>query len=129
MNQPELATTINLRPLSASGGTNFDSALKQTKTSIEQFQRRPNPEGWHYHKPHVLFLSDGQSGVSQRNIEAVHDLANVTAVAYGSDANASTLAQVATDGQVLTVGTNGGELRRVLESVGKTLSQTLQSAG
>lgn len=112
----------------ASGGTNFDAALLKVIDAITDFASRPNPDGWHYLRPHVLFLSDGHSNVSDKNIAALHEIADVTAIAYGSDAARDTLARISTDGQTHVVGTSGTELRKFLAAVGKTLSQSLATA-
>ena len=126
--QPELATTATLPPLVAGGGTNFDTALKEAVRVVTEFMSRDNPEGWDFLRPHVLFLSDGHSPVSQQNIDALHELADVTAIAYGADADEATLSRIASDGSVHTVGTKGHELRAFLAQVGKTMSQKLATA-
>ena len=92
------------------------------------FKARPNPDGWHYLRTQVLFLSDGQSSVSQKNILALQEIANVTAIAYGSDADGSTLSSIASDGKVHVIGTRGGELRKFFADVGKTLRQGFATA-
>ena len=112
----------------AGGGTNFDSALIKVIEVVTDFASRPNPDGWHYLRPHVLFLSDGHSNVSDKNIMALHEISDVTAIAYGSDAARDTLARISTDGQAHVVGTSGAELRKFLAQVGKTLSQGLATA-
>ena len=125
---PELATTAILPPLTTGGGTSFDTALTQTLNMVTEFMSRENPEGWDYLRPIVLFLSDGYSPVSQKNIDALHEVADVIAIAYGADADESTLSCIASDGKVHRVGTNGHELRAFLAQVGKTLSQKLATA-
>lgn len=122
---PELATTITIPRIQAGGGTNFDAALNETLRVIRKFRDQPNPDGWDFQKPHVLILSDGQAPVSDNNIAALHEIADVTAIAYGADARAETLCRIASDGQVHVVGTNGGELRKFLAKVGQTLSAKL----
>ncbi len=107
------------------GGTNFDSALIESIHTIAEFKALPNPDGWHYLRPQMLFLSDGQSAVANKNIQDLQEIANVTTIAYGSDADTSTLSRIASDGQVHVVGTQGGELRKFLADVGQTLSMNL----
>ena len=125
---PELATTAILPPLATGGGTNFDSALKLALNVIEGFIAKDNVEGWDYLRPHVLFLSDGHSSVADKNIDALHEVADVTSIAYGMGADETTLSRVASDGNVHVVGTNGDELRNFLAKVGETLSKSLASA-
>ncbi len=110
------------------GGTNFNSALKESILTIEEHTALPNPDGWVYLRPVALVLSDGQSDVSDKNIQDLQEIADVITIAYGSDANTSTLARIASDGQVHVVGTQGGELRKFLADVGQTLSQSLATA-
>jgi len=112
----------------ASGGTNFDSALLKTIETIESLQNEPNTDGWRYLRPQVLFLSDGQSRVSDKNILNLQEIADVTTIAYGSDADAQTLSKISSDGQCHVIGTSGAELRKFLADVGQTLSQTLSNA-
>ena len=112
----------------ASGGTNFDSALLKTIETIESLQNEPNTDGWRYLRPQVLFLSDGQSRVSEKNILNLQEIADVTTIAYGSDALEATLSKISTDGQCHVIGTSGAELRKFLADVGQTLSQTLSNA-
>jgi uncharacterized protein YegL len=126
--KPELATTAVLPPLVAGGGTNFDAALKKALEVVSEFMSRDNPEGWDFLRPHVLYLSDGHSSASQQNIDALHEVADVTVIAYGADADEATLSRIASDGKVHMVGTNGGELRAFLAQVGQTLSQKFATA-
>lgn len=123
----ELATRIQITPARAGGGTNFDAALKEARRVIDDAGRQPNAAGWHYLKPVAIHMSDGFSVVAQKNIDALHEVAEVIAVAYGEDADRETLARIASDGQVHVVGTNGGELRQFLADVGKTISETFQN--
>lgn len=121
----EPAETLTAPALQASNDTNFDAPINMVIKEIETFLNRPNPEGWHYLKPHVVFMSDGQAPVSDKNIERLHELADVTAVAYGSDANETTLSRIASDGQVHVVGVDGSQLRPFLAQVGRTMTQTM----
>jgi len=102
--------------------------LKESILTIEEHTALPNPDGWVYLRPVALVLSDGQSDVSDKNIQDLQEIADVITIAYGSDANTSTLARIASDGQVHVVGTQGGELRKFLADVGQTLSQSLATA-
>ena len=124
----ELAVGLVVPTAISQGGTNFDSALLESIQTIEDFKALPNPAGWVYLRPQVLFLSDGQSSVSDKNIQTLQEIADVTTIAYGGDADTSTLARIASDGQVHVVGTQGGELRKFLADVGQTLSQSLATA-
>lgn len=124
----EAATSVPALNLSASGGTNFDSPILAAISEIEAFKARPNPDGWQYLQPQVLFLSDGQSRVSDKNIQDLQERANVTAVAYGADANQGILSRIASDGQVHVVGTDGGALRDFLAAVGATMVSTIKAA-
>lgn len=112
----------------ASGGTAFNAALQETLKQINDFKALPNPEGRGFMRPHVLFLSDGQSAVNDPNIDAVKEWASVTAIAFGRDADQSTLKRISSDGQVHFVGTNGGELRAFLSQIGHTMSIEIQRA-
>jgi len=121
------AITAVLPLAHAGGGTNFDSALLETISTVEGLKAQPNSDGWRYLRPQVLFLSDGQSSVSDKNIANIQEIADVTVIAYGSDANTGILSRIASDAQVHVIGTNGGELRKFLAQVGKTLSQNLNT--
>ncbi len=121
-------TSVPALNLVASGGTNFDSPLKKAIAEIDAFKAQPNPDGWHFLQPQVLFLSDGQASVTDANIQDLQERANVTAVAYGSDANQATLSRLASDGQVHVVGTNGGALRGFMAQVGATMVSTMKAA-
>ena len=122
------ANTLNLPTATAGGGTSFDSALSETIRAVQEFTSRPNPDGWQYLRSQVLFLSDGQSSVSSHNIQALQEIADVTTIGYGSDADTGTLSRIASDGRVHVIGTNGGDLRKFLADVGQTLSQSLVAA-
>lgn len=124
----EPATSVPALNLAASGGTNFDSPILKAIQEIDDFKARPNPDGWHYLRPQVLFLSDGQAGVADKKIQDLQERANVTAVAYGADANQGTLARIASDGHVHVVGTDGGALRDFLAAVGATMVSTIKAA-
>ncbi len=119
----EPATTLIMPDAIAGGSTNFDAPLNMVTNEIEAFRNRQNVEGWHYLRGHVLFLSDGWAPVTEKNIQALHELADVTAIAYGSDADQATLSRISSDRQVHAVGTQGGDLRDFLEQVGKTMTQ------
>ena len=122
---PEAVPPLNLV---ASGGTNFDSAILKSIQEIDDAKALPNNEGWHYLQDQVIILSDGQSRVSDKNIQDLQERANVTAVAYGADANQGTLSRIASDGQVHVVGTDGGALRDFLAAVGATMVSTIKAA-
>lgn len=122
---PEAVPPLNLV---ATGGTNFDSAILKAIQEIDNAKALPNPDGWHYLQDQVIFLSDGQSRVSDKNIQDLQERANVTAVAYGADANQGILSRIASDGQVHVVGTDGGALRDFLASVGATMVSTIKAA-
>jgi len=124
----EPAISVPALNLTASGGTNFDSPIKAAIATINAFKALPNPDGWKYMQPQVLILSDGQAAVTDRNIQDLQERANVTAVAYGADANQATLSRIASDGQVHVVGTDGGALRDFLAAVGTTMVATIQRA-
>jgi len=123
-----VATSVPALNLTAAGGTNFDSPILAAISEIEAFKMRPNPDGWQYLQPQVLFLSDGQSRVADKNIQDLQERANVTAVAYGADANQGILSRIASDGQVHVVGTDGGALRDFLAAVGATMVSTIKAA-
>lgn len=124
----EPATSLRAPLAKASGGTNFERALTEAADTVEAFKGKPNAEGWTFLRPQVLFLSDGQSQASTGSITALQEIANVTAIAYGSDADTSMLSRIASDGQVHIVGADGDELRKFLAQVGQTLSQDLAKA-
>ncbi|WP_273281363.1 vWA domain-containing protein [Pseudooceanicola atlanticus] len=113
--------------LMAGGGTNFDSPLKKAIAEIQALKAAPNPGGWHWLKPIVLFLSDGQANVSDKNIEELHEIADVVAIAYGDDADVDTLARISSKGVVEIVGTDSGALRDFLAVVGNTMVSTLKA--
>ena len=113
--------------LVAGGGTNFDSPLKKAIAEIQALKAAPNAGGWHWLKPVVLFLSDGQANVSDKNIEELHEIADVVAVAYGDDADVDTLARISSKGVVEIVGTDAGALRDFLAVVGNTMVSTLKA--
>lgn len=122
---PEAVPPLNVV---ASGGTNFDSAILTAIQEIDKAKALPNPDGWHYLHDQVIMLSDGQSRVSDKNIQELQERANVTAVAYGADANQDILSRIASDGQVHVVGDNGGALRDFLAAVGATMVSTIKAA-
>ena len=124
----EPASTFQAPTLVASGGTNFDAPLKMAIQELLDFQSQPNPQGWHYLKPQLFIMSDGQAPVSDKNIQAAHELADVTAIAYGSDADEATLKRISSKGEVHIIGTDGGALRSFLAQVGKTMTATMASA-
>jgi len=124
----ESAITLIPPSLFADGSTNFNAALEETVLTIEAFKAVPNPDGWRYLRPQVLFLSDGQSQISDKKINDLQEIANVWAIAYGDDADTSTLAHIASDGQAHLIGMDGGALRAFLAKVGETLSQDLAKA-
>ncbi len=55
-------------------------------------------------------------------------MATVPAVAYGADADHATLARMASDGQVHSIGTSGDQLRQFFAEVGKTMTSTFNAA-
>lgn len=110
----------------ADGNTCFDAPLDLIIQELKIFKALPNPDGWHYLRPQVLFLSDGQAQASDQNMANIHEIAEVTAIAYGDDADHETLAKIASDGQVHHIGTDGGALRAFLAEVGKTLTESKQ---
>ena len=118
-------TALAMPEAICSGGTSFDAPLNAMAQEIEQFNARPNAEGWRYLRPHVLFLSDGHASVSRRAIKRLQKLTDITAIAYGADADRVTLARISTTGEVHTIGTNGGELRRFFAEVGQTMTAAL----
>lgn len=124
----EPASSVPALNLNASGGTNFDSAILKAIQAIMDFKAQPNPGGWHFLQAQALILSDGQSQVANKNIQDLQELANVTAVAYGADADEATLARIASDRQVHVVGDNGGALRDFLAAVGATMVSTIKTA-
>lgn len=112
----------------ADGGTNFNAALQETLQAILELKQAPNEEGWHYLRPVVLFLSDGQSMIDKTHLYALQEHATIIAIAYGTDANETLLSDIASDGKVHLIGVEGSQLRQFLADVGKTLSQALQHA-
>lgn len=124
----EPATTCQMPTAVSSGGTNFDAPLNMAEQQTMDFKARPNPDGWRYLPTHVLYMSDGRAHATQSNIDALHEVADVTAIAYGSDADQTTLARIASDGKVHVVGTDGNALRDFLAEVGKTMTQDRLSA-
>jgi len=124
----EAATSVAMLNLVASGGTNFDSPILKAIQAIDDFKAQPNPGGWQFLQTQAFILSDGQSRVADKNIQDLQERANVMAIAYGADANQSTLSRIASDGQVHVVGTNGGALRDFLAAVGATMVSTIKAA-
>ena len=117
--------TLKMPEAICGGGTSFDAPLDAMAAEIEQFNARPNFEGWRYLRTHILFLSDGHASVSRKAIARLHGLADITAIAYGADADRTTLARISTMGEVHSVSTDGGELRRFFAEVGQTMTATL----
>lgn len=114
--------------LSASGGTNFDSPVLKAIAAIRSHKSAPNPDGWQYLQSQVFILTDGHGPIADKNIHELQELANVTAIAYGADADQATLSRLASDGQVHVVGTDGGALRDFLAHVGATMVSTIKAA-
>ena len=123
-NQP--ASSVIMPEAVADGNTCFNAPLELIVRELNAFKAQPNPDGWHYLRPQVLFLSDGQAEASDENIANIQELANVTAIAYGDDADHDILAGIASDGKVHHIGTDGGALRAFLAEVGKTLTESKQ---
>ncbi len=121
------ASSVPALNLVASGGTNFDSPLKKAIKEIEAQKAVPNPDGWHWLRPVVIFPSDGRSKVADKNIQELHEIADVVAIAYGADADQATLSRISSYGQVQVVGTDSGAMRGFLSVVGNTLISTLQA--
>lgn len=121
------ASSIPPLNLVACGGTNFDSPIKKAIAEIEAQKSAPNPNGEHWLRPLVLYMSDGQANVTDKNIEELHEIADVTAIAYGDDADQVTLARISSKGDVNVVGTDSGALRGFLSVVGETLVSTLKA--
>ena len=119
------AQNLTVPLLNADGGTNFDSPINMIINEIEAYMSAPNPEGWHKLRPHVIMMSDGQASVSDQNIQRLQELADVTAVAYGTDADEGTLSRISSDGQVHIVGVDGSQLRSFLQAVGRTMTDTM----
>jgi len=126
--EPQSVLELHLPDAIADGGTRFDAVLEMAASMVNDFNMRPNPDGWNYLRPQVILLSDGHSPVSKHLIDDLQEVANVWAAAYGGDADQKTLSRIASDGQVHFIGTQGGELRKFLASVGETLSQGLANA-
>ena len=124
----QIASMMTMPEAICSGGTNFDAPLKAALAEVEGFMTGPNPEGWTLLRPQVLFLSDGHAGVTDRNIQALHEVATVTAVAYGADADRATLERISSDGQVHVIGTSGDQLRQFFAEVGKTMTSAFNAA-
>ncbi len=122
----EPAESLSVPPAVSSGGTNFIDAMNETLVTIREFDNQPNDEGWHFLRPVILFLSDGQASVDDTLIYELQEEAEVISIAYGADADQSTLARIASNGEVEVIGTDGGALRTFLADVGKTLSQAIQ---
>ena len=122
------AASVPALNLAASGGTNFDSPVLKAIHEIKGHKSAPNPDGWQYLHSQVFILSDGQGPIADKNIQELHELANVTAIAYGADADQATLSRIASDGQVHVVGTDGGALRDFLAHVGATMVSTIKAA-
>ena len=95
---------------------------------IRAFESQPNPEGWRYLRSVVLFLSDGNGSVTDAAIRDLHEIADVTVIAYGDDADRTTLHRIASGGEVHVIGTEGGLLRQSFAEVGKTMTATLNAA-
>lgn len=119
----EPATTCQMPNSMACGGTNFDAPINLAAQKIKDFKARPNPDGWRYLRDHVLILSDGRARATQSNIDALHEIADVTAIAYGDDADIATLETIASDGIAHVIGVDGNALRDFLAEVGKTMTQ------
>ncbi len=128
LNFAEPAETLNTIPSVAGGGTSFEAALRETLDAVRDFAAKPNDEGWNYLRPVILFLSDGQSSVSDHLLMEIQEEAQIIAIAYGTDANQSTLGRISSDGTVQVVGTDGDELRKFLAAVGQTMSEALQGS-
>ena len=119
------AVGLNIPVAISQGGTDFDHAILEAIQVVEAVKALPNPDAWPFMFPKVFMLSDGQSPVLDANITALQEIATVHAIAFGSDADQTTLSRISSDGQVQIIGTEGGELRKFLTDVGKTLTQGL----
>jgi uncharacterized protein YegL len=119
---------VQFPQLTADGSTNFDAPINEAITVFDAFKSAPNPDGFHFLHPKAFFLSDGQARVADKNIQTFHETANVTAIAYGDDADQNTLSRISSDGLVHAIGTDGGALRDFLSAVGDTMSNSIQSA-
>lgn len=122
------ATSLVVPDPVGGGGTNYDPPINASIAAIKAHNALPNVEGWYYLQPNVMILSDGRASVADKNIREQQELATVSTIAYGADADQATLARMASDGQVHVVGTDGGQLRDFLAQVGKTMTSTMASA-
>jgi len=125
---PQSVVGMTVPVSKAGGGTNFNSAALECIRIVEGFNSQENPDGYRFIRPIVIKLSDGHAQISDKNIQALQEIATVITVAYGVDADQAALARIASDGQVHVVGTQGDQLRKFLADVGKTLSQDLAKA-
>jgi len=123
----EPATTIQIAPSQAGGGTSFEAALNEAIVAITEFSTCPNPDGWHYLHPVTIYMSDGQSSASDETIAALHQLSDVIAIAFGADAHQDMLKRISSTGEVHVISESGEELRQFLAQVGETMSQSIQT--
>ena len=122
------AVGLALKPGAAGGGTDFEEALKLGLKSVQELERRPNPDGYKFYRPVMILMSDGHSHASEAIIKQAQEEADIICIAFGMDADTGMLEKIASDGQAHRVSTNGGDLHKFLAKVGQTLSDTFQSA-
>ena len=122
------AVGLTLKPGHASGGTNFEAALQLGLQSVQELDKRPNPDGYKFYRPVMILMSDGHSHASDAIIQKAKEEADIICIAFGMDANTAMLEKIASDGKAHRVSTNGGDLQKFLAKVGQTLSDTFQSA-
>lgn len=122
------AVGLTLAPGRAGGGTNFEAALQTALAAILELNNRPNPDGYKFFRPVLIFMSDGHSNASDVLIKKVQEEADIVCIAFGADANTAMLEKIATDGKAHRVSAGAGELQKFLASVGKTLSESFQAA-
>ena len=124
----ESAQGLKIPPSIADGFTSFEKAVGENISVIQEQQAMPNDNGWHFLRPISIFMSDGQSDISDRTIRQLHELSDVMAIAFGDDADQDTLKRIASDGKVHVIGASGGKLRKFLAQVGVTMSDDLANA-
>lgn len=115
----------NIKPLSPSGTTNITQALE---TALGMLQKPETGEGFRFMRPVALLFSDGCHNTGKPPHEAAVQLkavADVVAVAFGSDADENLLRSIASTPQHFYRVKDGRELRHFMATVGATLTATL----
>ena len=124
------ATTLNGRVSSLfanDGSTNITAGLEDALSVLEKAEQH-NQEGVSFLRPVVIVFTDGchNEGPAPQNVaNRLKGVADLVAVAFGSDADETLMRSLATSPQHFYRCSTGRELRSFLAAVGATMTATM----